>query len=111
VADGSELWGEQYNRKLADILAVQEDIAREISRKLRLRLSSEEKIRLAKRYTENAEAYQLYLKGRFYSARLQRKASTKEFGTCNRPSHWTPITRWPTMAKPTTTALGVVYGD
>ena len=52
VADGSELWGEHYNRKLADILAVQEDIAREISQKLRLRLSGEEKKRLAKRYTE-----------------------------------------------------------
>ena len=64
--DDRQLWGEQYNRKLADILAVQEDISREISEKLRLRLTGEEKTRVAKRPTENIEAYQLYLKGRYY---------------------------------------------
>src|SRR5262249_23631600 len=66
AARGSQLWGAQYNRKLADILGVQEDISREISEKLRLRLTGEEKVRLAKRPTENIEAYQLYLKGRYY---------------------------------------------
>ena len=66
VRDGSELWGKQYNRKLADILAVQEDIAREVTDKLRLRLQSEEERRLAGRFTENPDAYQLYLKGRYY---------------------------------------------
>jgi len=66
VSDGSQLWGEQYNRKLADVLSVQEDISREISAKLRLRLTSEEERRLAKRYTENSDAYQLYLKGLFH---------------------------------------------
>jgi len=66
VTDGSELWGEQYNRKLADILAVQEDIAREITNKLRLRLKGEEEKRLTRHFTENTEAYQLYLKGRYY---------------------------------------------
>jgi serine/threonine protein kinase/tetratricopeptide (TPR) repeat protein len=64
--DSSQLWGEQYNRKSADILAVQEEIARQISDKLRLRLSGEDKGRLAKRYTESTEAYELYLKGRFH---------------------------------------------
>ncbi len=66
VSKGTQLWGEQYNRKLADILAVQEEISREISEKLRLRLTGEEKTRMAKRPTENIEAYQLYLKGRYY---------------------------------------------
>lgn len=66
VRDGSELWGEQYNRKLADILAVQEDIAREVTGKLRLRLEVEEKKRLTSHFTENTEAYQLYLRGRYY---------------------------------------------
>ena len=65
VSKGSQLWGEQYNRKLADTFAVQEDISRAISDKLRLRLSGEEKARLAKRSTANPEAYQLYLKGRY----------------------------------------------
>ena len=64
--DDRQLWGEQYNRKLADILGVQEEISREISEKLRLRLTGEEKVRMAKRPTENIEAYQLYLKGRYY---------------------------------------------
>jgi serine/threonine protein kinase/tetratricopeptide (TPR) repeat protein len=64
--DNSHLWGEQYNRKLADLLAVQEEIAKEISEKLRLKLTGEEEKQLIKRYTNNTEAYQLYLKGRFY---------------------------------------------
>jgi serine/threonine protein kinase/Flp pilus assembly protein TadD len=66
VADGSQLWGEHYNRKLSDILAMQEEIAKEISENLRLRLTGEEKKRLSKRHTENTEAYQAYLKGRYY---------------------------------------------
>jgi len=64
--DGSHLWGEQYNRKLSDIFTIEEEISREISGKLRLKLSGAEKKQLTKRYTENTEAYQLYLKGRFY---------------------------------------------
>jgi TolB-like protein/Flp pilus assembly protein TadD len=66
VSDGSQLWGEQYDRSSADIFEVQEEIAREIAGKLRLRLSGEERGRLTKRYTENTAAYQLYLKGRYY---------------------------------------------
>jgi TolB-like protein/Flp pilus assembly protein TadD len=67
VEQESQLWGEQYRRKLTDIFELEEEISREISGKLRLRLSGEEKKRLVKRYTENAEAYQLYLKGRYYT--------------------------------------------
>jgi serine/threonine protein kinase/tetratricopeptide (TPR) repeat protein len=63
--DSTHLWGEQYNRKLTDILQVQDEITNEITGKLQPRLSGEEKKRLTKRYTENAEAYQLYLKGRY----------------------------------------------
>jgi TolB-like protein/DNA-binding winged helix-turn-helix (wHTH) protein/Tfp pilus assembly protein PilF len=66
VRDGSQLWGKQYNRKLADTLAVQEEIAREVTDKLRLRLASVEEKRLTAHVTENAEAYQLYLKGRYH---------------------------------------------
>ncbi len=60
-----QIWGEQYNRKLTDVMAIQEGIAQEISDKLRMRLSGEDKKRLTKRPTENAEAYGLYLKGRY----------------------------------------------
>ncbi len=65
VRSNRQIWGEQYNRKLSDLIAVQQEIAQEISDKLRLRLTGEEKKRLAKRPTENTEAYQLYLQGRY----------------------------------------------
>src|SRR3989442_6407393 len=66
LATESQLWGQQYSRKLSDLVAVQEEISREITDKLRMKLSREEKERVTKRLTENAEAYQLYLKGRYY---------------------------------------------
>ena len=62
----SQLWGAQYNRKLADILTVQEEITTEISDKLRLRLMGADQKLVTKRYTENTEAYQLYLKGLYF---------------------------------------------
>src|SRR5215475_9651375 len=67
VDKGSQLWGAQYKRKLADVVTLQEEISRDISENLRLRLTGEEKLRLRRHSTENAEAYQLYLKGRYYS--------------------------------------------
>src|SRR5215471_4857176 len=63
---GSQLWGQQYNRRLSDVLALQEDISQQISENLRLRLTGDEKALLAKRPTESMEAYQLYLKGRYH---------------------------------------------
>ena len=69
IADGAQIWGGQYSRKLADILTVQEEIAMEISSRLSLRLTSMEKKRLAKHYTENREAYQAYLRGRYMASK------------------------------------------
>ena len=65
VADGSHIWGEEYNRKTGDLLAIQEEITKDIAGKLRGRLSGEQQQQLAKRPTTNPEAYQLYLKGRY----------------------------------------------
>jgi serine/threonine protein kinase/TolB-like protein len=65
VRDSRRLWGGQYSRPVSDILAVQDEIAREIAEKLRPRLGGSEKRLLAKNYTENADAYHAYLKGRF----------------------------------------------
>jgi tetratricopeptide (TPR) repeat protein len=65
VRNGWQLWGEQYNRKLSDIFSVEEEISREISDKLRIRLTGEDRTRLAKRFTRSAEAYGDYLKGRY----------------------------------------------
>ena len=77
VAKGWQLWGEQYNRKMADILTLQEEIATDISEKLRIRLTGKEKERLAKRYTDDSEAYRLYLKGRYYWNKYTKEALTK----------------------------------
>lgn len=66
VADGSQLWGEQYDRKPGDILAIQREISREITAKLRLKVSGEQRKRLERPHTENIKAYQLYLKGRYF---------------------------------------------
>jgi serine/threonine protein kinase/tetratricopeptide (TPR) repeat protein len=64
--DGAQLWGETYSRPVADLLKVQEEMSREIADKLRLKLTGAEKKKLRQRTTENSEAYQLYLKGRYH---------------------------------------------
>jgi serine/threonine-protein kinase len=66
VSDNKRLWGEQYNRKLADVSKLQGEMANEITERLRLKLTGEQKERLAKSHTDNPEAYRLYLLGRFY---------------------------------------------
>ncbi len=67
VENNRQLWGEQYDRKVSDLLALQGEIAEEISNKLRLRwLTKTERQQITRNYTENTEAYQLYLKGRYY---------------------------------------------
>jgi serine/threonine protein kinase/tetratricopeptide (TPR) repeat protein len=62
-----QLWGEQYSRKLADIVSVQQEIATAISGNLRVRLTQEEKTRFNKALATNPEAYQLYLRGRYHA--------------------------------------------
>ncbi len=66
AADGSQLWGEQYNRSPSDILAIQEEIARAITESLKFKLTSNDHISLARHPTENIEAYNLYLRGRYF---------------------------------------------
>src|SRR5262245_42199472 len=66
VADGAQLWGQQYTRKLSDIFALQAEIATDIAEELQSKLTGEEKRLLAKRYTNDSEAYKLYRMGRYY---------------------------------------------
>src|SRR5437773_1077957 len=73
VSDGTELWGQQYNRKVADVFAVQEEIAKEISEKLRLKLSGAERQQLAKRPTQNLRAFQYYMQGLSFAQRRTRE--------------------------------------
>ena len=77
VGSNRQLWGEQYTRKLKDVLAVQEEISREISDKLQFRLTGEEQRRLIKHYTDNTEAYQLYLRGLYHSNKLTEEGLKK----------------------------------
>ena len=63
---GNRIWGEQYNRSQEDLISLQSEIARDVSNKLRVKLSRADEQKLAKNYTVNPEAYQLYLKGRFH---------------------------------------------
>ena len=72
VADGFHLWSETYDRKLDDVFAIQEDIAQQVVGALEVTLLGEEQARLAKRPTENLEAYDAYLLGQQRMARLRR---------------------------------------
>jgi TolB-like protein/Tfp pilus assembly protein PilF len=62
--NGDEVWGDQYDSELNELFAVQDSVAREVSRKLRLKMTGETEDRLVKRYTENIEAYQFYVRAR-----------------------------------------------
>ena len=73
VSDGSQIWGEQYDRTLSDLLATQEEIAKAITESLKLKLSRQDQIRLSKRYTANTEAYNLYLRGRYFWSRYDKE--------------------------------------
>jgi serine/threonine-protein kinase len=66
ASTGAQLWGEKYERKVSDALSVKQTIAREVTEKLRLRLSGEDERRLVKRDTTNAESFQFYLRGRYF---------------------------------------------
>lgn len=66
VATGAQLWGSQFNRHAKDVFLLQGDLSREIAEKLQPQLTWDQKQRLTKRYTEDADAYRLYLKGRYH---------------------------------------------
>lgn len=88
--ENKQLWGEQYERKLSELMVVQRDIAQEITGNLRLKLSSAEQGRMSKHYTENAEAYQLYLNGRFYWNKRTGEALKKSIEYFNRATEKDP---------------------
>jgi eukaryotic-like serine/threonine-protein kinase len=72
VRNNKLIWGEQYERKMSELLTTQREIAAVIIQKLQLKLSSGERA-LTKKYTDNSEAYQLYLKGRFHFAKRTKE--------------------------------------
>ncbi|MFP5265491.1 MAG: protein kinase domain-containing protein [Blastocatellia bacterium] len=77
ASDGSHLWGGQFTRPMTDVFAIEEEISQEISENLRLKLTGAQKKQLAQRYTQNTEAYQLYLKGRYHWNKRTQEGITK----------------------------------
>jgi TolB-like protein/Tfp pilus assembly protein PilF len=75
VATENAIWSQQYNRKQTDLVSLQSEIARDVSSKLKSKLSSAEVASVEKNYTANSEAYQLYLKGRYH----WNKRNTEDF--------------------------------
>ena len=82
--DNSQIWGQQYNRKLADVFAMQEEIAKEISEKLRLKLTGAERQQLAKQPTQNLKAFQYYMQGRAYTQRRTREDLLEAISYCEK---------------------------
>jgi len=77
VNTGAQLWGERFNREMVDVLAIEEEISRSIARELQITLRGDEQQRLARRPTDNTEAYQLYLQGRYHWNRRSPEGMTK----------------------------------
>ncbi|MEP7149920.1 MAG: protein kinase [Acidobacteriota bacterium] len=70
AGDDSQIWGNQYVSTVTDVIASQNEIAQAVARNLKVRLTPLDTAQLSKRYTENVEAYQLYLRGRFHVFKL-----------------------------------------
>jgi serine/threonine protein kinase/Tfp pilus assembly protein PilF len=77
VSDGYHLWSEKFDRDLADVFAIQDEISLAIVDKLKVKLLGDEREKLLKRYTQNLEAYDLYLKGRYHWNRRMPEALKK----------------------------------
>ena len=72
--NNNRIWGNRYKRAFSEIFEIQDEISKAITENLRLKLTGEDYKRMTKRYTENSEAYKLYLKGRyFYNKHTYRK--------------------------------------
>jgi TolB-like protein/Tfp pilus assembly protein PilF len=77
TSTGSQLWGEQYNRPLTEALKIQEEITKAIAERLRPRLAPEVRNRVTRRYTDNSQAFELYLRGRFFFSKYTRAGLSK----------------------------------
>jgi len=77
VQNENVIWSEKYDRKQTDLISLQSDIARDVSQKLRTKLSGADEQKVAKSFTANPEAYQLYLKGRYFWNKREAKETEK----------------------------------
>jgi len=74
---GNLIWSDQYNRQQTDLVSLQTDIARDVSSKLKIKLTGADEQKLAKSYTENSEAYKLYLQGRYFANKRTPKDTSR----------------------------------
>jgi eukaryotic-like serine/threonine-protein kinase len=77
------LWGNRYERKLSELVSLQTDVARDISNRLKSRLSSAEEAKVAKSYTTDPKAFELYLKGRYFSRQFTLDGFTRGLAAFN----------------------------
>src|SRR5258706_2703572 len=80
IKDGATLWSDKFDEKFTDIFAIQDRLSERMTAALAVRLTGEERKLLAKRYTENSEAYQLYLKGRYFWSKFTNEGLKKSIG-------------------------------
>jgi len=80
ATNGWQLWGEGFDCEVKDILEIQDEITRQLLVTLRLKLTGDEEKRITARYTENADAYQSYLEGRYHWSRYTREGIEKAIG-------------------------------
>jgi tetratricopeptide (TPR) repeat protein len=80
VGSGAPLWADKFDEMFTDIFAVEDSISQQVARALTLRLTGEERTLLGKRYTENPEAYELYLKGRYLWNKRTAESLEKSIG-------------------------------
>jgi serine/threonine-protein kinase len=90
AGEGTQMWGERYERRAGDLQSVQSEISREIAEKLRLRLTGAQEQQLTKRATENPEAYQLYLNGLFYTRKGGAEGARKALDYYNQAAALDP---------------------
>jgi hypothetical protein len=89
------VWSQQYNRKQADVLTLQSEIARDVSSRLKTKLSEVDEARVTKVHTTNPEAYQLYPKAIITPPNLPKRGFAKASTTLTRPSLSIQTTHWP----------------
>jgi TolB-like protein len=109
VGNGSEIWGEHYNRSASSISAVESDIAHDIANGLRLDIAADSSVGQIKQSTTSAEAYQLYLKGRYEWNKRSEVGLKRRSNILNRQSRPTQPIPLLTQVSPTATrceALG-----
>ena len=87
------LWAEAYDRDLRDVLVLQDEVARTIAREIQVKLTPEEHVRLSNSPTVDPDAYQLYIKGRYFSVNARRNRSVVQLTVCSRRSNEAQLRR------------------